>query len=267
MRVYISADIEGVATTSLHEECYPMTQPATSAAHARQMSLEVKAACEGAIAAGADYILVRDGHATGTNIDMSLLPQCAELIRGWTGHPYAMVEGVDSSFDAAMYIGYHSAAGRDGNPLCHTRRGSVLWIKLNGVKLSEFQLFSWACALEGVPSVLLTGDKMLCEDSKSIHPKLVTVAVKDGFGGMTRSVHPEKACSMIKEAAEIALKQDLSNALCQMPKHFVLDICYKEQAKATYSSFYPGFHKIDDNTIHMETDNYLDVLRCTGFIL
>lgn len=267
MRIYISADIEGIATTTLHEECYPLTQPAIAVAHARQMSLEVRAACEGAIAAGADYILVRDGHATGTNIDSSLLPECAELIRGWTGHPYAMVDGIDSSFDAAMYIGYHSAAGRCGNPLCHTRRGSVLWMKLNGIKLSEFQLFSWAAALEGVPSVLLSGDQMLCDDSISLHPNLVTVAVKKGFGGMTRSLQPERACKEIRAAAERALRQDLSNALCRLPDHFQLDICYKEQAKAVYASFFPGFRMLDDNTIRMETDNYLDILTCTGFVL
>ena len=66
------------------------------------------------------YILVRDAHDTGTNLDARALPACAELIRGWSGHPYCMVEGIDSSFDAALFIGYHSAAGRDGNPLSHT---------------------------------------------------------------------------------------------------------------------------------------------------
>ena len=92
MRVFISADIEGIATTTLWSETETQTQ-SVARAHAQQMTAEVKAACEGAIAAGADYILVRDAHDTGTNLDARALPACAELIRGWSGHPYCMVEG------------------------------------------------------------------------------------------------------------------------------------------------------------------------------
>lgn len=47
MRIFISADIEGITTTTLWEECN-RTQP-TYAAAAQQMTNEVKAACEGAI--------------------------------------------------------------------------------------------------------------------------------------------------------------------------------------------------------------------------
>ena len=107
MRVFISADIEGTAFTTLWPETelgeglYP--------AAARQMTLEVKAACEGAIAAGADYILVNDAHDHAVNIDVSQLPECVEVIRGWTGNPLGMVDGVDSTFDAVMFVGYHSA--------------------------------------------------------------------------------------------------------------------------------------------------------------
>ena len=74
MRVFISADIEGITTTTLWEECN-RTQP-TYAAAAQQMTNEVKAACEGAIDAGADFILVKDAHASGTNLDIRQLPRC-----------------------------------------------------------------------------------------------------------------------------------------------------------------------------------------------
>ena len=144
MRVFISADIEGTAFTTLWPETelgeglYP--------AAARQMTLEVKAACEGAIAAGADYILVNDAHDHAVNIDVSQLPECVEVIRGWTGNPLGMVDGVASTFDAVMFVGYHSAAGRVGNPLSHTHSTATTEVKLNGKPCSEFLLFSWACA-------------------------------------------------------------------------------------------------------------------------
>lgn len=267
MRVYISADIEGVATTTLWEETRARSNPSEAAPHLRQMTLEVKAACEGAIAAGADYILVRDAHGNGTNIDITMLPECTEVIRNWSGEPYGMVAGVDSSFDAAMYIGYHAAAGRDGTPLSHTMTLDTIWLKLNGEKMSEFQMYSYACNLVGVPSVLLTGDKTIVEDSKGMHPLLKTVITKDGFGGMTKNRNPGLVCKEIKAAAEAALKQDLSKGLIELPKEFTFEVCYKEQKMATAKSFFPGFHKIDDNVIQMKTTNFMDILVATRFIV
>lgn len=265
MKVFISADIEGVTNTTIWEETEK--DQAVYAAAARQMTAEVKAACEGAIAAGADYILVNDAHDYAVNLDLSQLPECAEVIRGWTGSPYAMVDGIDKRFDAAMFVGYHSAAGRCGNPLSHTYTTKTVWVKLNGVKCSEFRLYSWAAAMENVPTVLLTGDKMLCEDSTDIHPLCKSVAVKDGFGGLTRSISPSLACKKIRENAEAALKQDLSKALCTLPEHFVFEVCYKIHEHAIARSYYPGFQLVEDNVIRMETDNFMDVLRAVVFVL
>ncbi len=265
MRVFISADIEGIATTTIWPQANQGEYGYAEAC--QQMTREVRAACDGAIAAGADYILVKDAHATATNIDPAQLPECCEIIRGWSGHPYSMVTGVDKSFDAAMFIGYHSAAGRDGNPLSHTMSGDPLWIRINGRKVSEFLLYSWACALEGVPTLFLAGDRMLCDDYADLHPKLVTVPVKDGYGGMTRSLQPERACKLIRERSEQALLSDLSGALCRLPDDFLLEICYKDQKVATRRSFYPGCAKADDNTIRMHAGDYFEVLRAIGFLV
>ena len=199
MRVFISADIEGVTGTTAWDET-EIGRPGYEAA-CRQMTAEVKAACEGAIAAGADYILVKDAHDSGRNIDITQLPQCVEVLRGWSGHPFSMAYGVDESFDAGFCIGYHSPAGTNGNPLSHTFTTKTTHITLNGEPCSEFMLYSWAAASVGVPTVLLAGDKALCEESTWLHPSLRTVAVKDGLGGCTRSMTPEVACQRIKDAA------------------------------------------------------------------
>jgi len=268
MKVFISADIEGVATTTLWDETRTQTNPAQAGPHAKQMTAEVLAACNGAIAAGADYILVRDAHGSATNIDITQLPECVEVVRNWTGSPYGMVEGVDSSFDAAMYVGYHAAAGRDGTPLSHTCTLSTVWIKLNGVKMSEFTMYSLYVNSLGVPSVFLSGDKTIVEDSKDMHPLLKTVTTKSGYGGMTINRNPGLVCKEIEAVAEQALKQEnLKDGCIAMPEHYVLQVCYKEHKMATANSFFPGFKKIDDNIIEMETDNLTDILVATKFIL
>ena len=108
---------------------------------------------------------------------------------------------------------------------------------------------------------------MLTEDSRDLHPGLHTVAVKDGFGGMTRSLHPNAACARIRTQAEAALKQDLTQAGIVLPEHFVFEITFKEHVDAVRRSFYPGFHLEGDSTIVMETDDFTDVLRSIQFVL
>jgi D-amino peptidase len=265
MRVFISADIEGTTFTTLWDETelghnmYP--------AAAKQMTAEVKAACEGAIAAGADYILVNDAHDYAVNLDVNELPECVEVIRGWSGSPMGMVDGVDNTFDAAMFIGYHSAAGRNGNPLSHTFTTKTTGVRLNGMICSEFLLYSWACAMRGVPTVMLAGDQMLVDDSQELHPALHTVAVKDGFGAMIRCLHPKVACDRIRQAAEEGLKQDLSDAVPQLPEHFVFELTYKEHKMAAKMSAYPGCVLVDDLTVRFETDDYRELLRCGQFLM
>ena len=264
-KVFISADIEGIATTTCWAQCnrgewgYEESR--------KQMSLEVAAACEGARAAGAEEIVVKDSHDFATNIIPDLLPEYAELIRCWSGDPMSMVTGIAPGFDAVLFVGYHSAAGRDGNPLSHTMDTEPVAVRINGRKASEFMIYSWACALEGVPTAFVSGDRMLCEDYADLHPRCVRVPVKDGYGGLVRCIHPALACRRIREGAERALRQDLSDALCTLPSSFKLEITYSHQTVATRKSFFPGCRKTDDNTVELVTDSYRDVLTAISFLI
>jgi D-amino peptidase len=130
MKIYISADIEGVAGITHWDEA---TKTETSyQAYREQMTRELVAACEGAVAAGATEIWVKDAHWTGRNLITAELPERVRLIRGWSGHPYGMVQELDDSFHALLMVGYHAAAGSDTNPLAHTITLGVTSIKING---------------------------------------------------------------------------------------------------------------------------------------
>ena len=147
MKVFISADIEGTAGITNWDEA--RKPHADYPEHRQQMTREVLAACDGANAAGAKEILIKDAHATGRNILQADLPENVRLIRGWSGHPMSMVQELDKSFDAALFIGYHSKAGDETNPLAHTLTGEVMRMRINGVPTSEFLLHAYAAATVG----------------------------------------------------------------------------------------------------------------------
>ncbi len=265
MKVFISADMEGVTGTTTWEECNNSSP--FYARFAQQMTQEVLAAIEGATAAGATEIVVKDSHSSATNIDITQLPEHVKLIKCWSGHPHSMVDGIDASFDAIMFVGYHSAAGLLGNPLSHTMTGNPWSIKINGEYASEFMIYSYAAAKEGVPTVFVSGDKNLCDVAPLQHPNITTVAVKDGFGGTTINLSPQLVLKQIKKQSETALKQDLTAAKITLPKHFTVEITYKEHVYATKKSFYPGVERVSSHTLKFETDDYFEVLRLIAFVL
>ena len=102
MKIYISADIEGITGVAHWDEA-TNDKPEFSEFQ-KQMTAEIKAACEGAFSAGATEIYVKDAHGTARNILASELPQEVKLIRGWSEHPFSMVQELDETFDTAMMI-------------------------------------------------------------------------------------------------------------------------------------------------------------------
>ena len=265
MKIFISADIEGVTTTTRWEETG--SNNASYHPHAMQMTNEVLVACEGALAAGATKIVVKDAHGSACNIDPFKLPKQVTLIRGWTSSPDLMVQGIDESFDAAMFVGYHSAVGRGGNPMSHTISDNNTRVTINGRLASEFMIYSWAAALYGVPSVFLSGDKMLCEDYADLHPALVTVPVKDGVGGATFCRSVEATLPEIRAGSEQSLRQNLHAAKIVLPDFFEVEVSFIEHKKAEKASYFPDVQKKDVYTVAFIRKDYYEALRTLMWII
>lgn len=265
-KVFISADIEGTAFAATWDSTHVGSHDYER--NREEMTKEVLAAAEGAHAAGADLVVIKDAHGPGINIYPEQMPEYVQLIRGWSFEPRVMVEGIDESFDAAFFVGYHNAAGLDGNILSHTISGnSVQEITVNGEYASEFLIYSYMAAYYGVPSVLLTGDRQLCENSAKYHPSLMTVAVKDDIGGRTQGLASPLACRLIKETAEKALQQDLDAAKITLPEHFEVEITYKDHNKAYAKSFYPGARLLAPNKIGFDSNDWYEINRFLIFVL
>lgn len=264
MKIFISADIEGVAgcttwdETEMDKSAYP--------AFAKQMTLEVAAACNGANDAGAEEIVIKDAHNSGRNLDHSMLPRNTKLVRSWAGGLYSMVQELDSSYSALLYIGYHSAAGTDTNPLAHTMNTYLDKVLINGKLASEFLIHSYIAAYHNVPVAFLSGDKGLCEEVKGLNQNIRTVAVKEGRGNSTINIHPELAVDMIRVGVREILSGDLTVCKIDLPEEFEVSIRYKNHKDAYSKSYYPGVEKLDENTIIFRTRDYIEVLRLFNYV-
>lgn len=264
MKVYISVDIEGCAGITHWDEANK--SHADYAEFRDQMTRETVAAIEGAQAAGATDIVVKDAHESGRNLVTAMLPESVRLIRSWAGHPLCMVQELDRTFDAVMMIGYHSPAGSEANSLAHTLSLDAAEIRINGRRASEFTVHALATSMLGVPTVLVTGDQGLMDEVAAANPAITRCAVKEGRGQSTISMTPAAACKAIRSAAETALRGDLRAALLPVPARNVVEVTYGNPVLAYRHCWYPGASHVGNRTIRFEADDYFDVLRMLNYV-
>lgn len=264
-KLFISADIEGTAGIAHWAET-EHGRPDYDYFR-RQMSREVAAACEGALEAGFDDILVKDAHDSARNIIPSMLPEAARLLRGWPKHLYIMMAGLDESFDGVVFTGYHSAAGMPVNPLSHTMNLRNTAVRINGELCSELMINCLTASLLDVPVYCVTGDRGLCEWIASVNPNIMTVPTVEGFGNASISIHPEVAARRIHETVKQAVTLPAQACMFPVPPYFTVEIEFRNHYDALGGSWYPGCVQTDSRTVRFESDLYEDVLRFIYFVL
>lgn len=266
MKIYISADIEGVTGITHWDEA--SSKHADYGPFRDQMTAEVAAACHGLLDGGATEIWIKDAHHTGRNLVAERLPEPIRLIRGWSGHPLCMLQELDGRFDALCLIGYHAWAGSGANPLAHTLTGKITWMKLNGQPVSELLLAALTARWAGVPLIFASGDAALCAAARAYDPAIVTVATQEGVGESTISLHPRRSVAAIEAGARQALAALAMRAQAPPPlaTHFRLQIRYREAGDAYKCSFYPGAKLAADHEVALEVADFFEVLRALNFI-
>ena len=266
MKVFLSADMEGTCGIAV----WPETDRATPFDYTpiqKQMSREVAAACRGALAAGAEEVLVKDAHDSARNIDPTVLPRGIRLNRAWSGDLLSMMSGLDQeAYGAVFFTGYHSWAGSPGNPLSHTMNQRPNRVSINGVYASEFLLNAYTAGYFDVPVALITGDANLCAFAKELIPQITAVPVNVGRGAGVTSLHPDEAVERIEAAAKEALGKA---ELCKvpMPEHFHIEIDFVKHHLAYSKSFYPGAVLNEDKIVCYDHDDWYEILRFCHFVL
>lgn len=267
MNVFISADIEGTCGIVHWDETERAT-PRDYEPFRKQMTREVVAACEGVLSADKGAaIFVKDAHDSARNLDPAALPECAQVMRGWTGDPLSMMSGIDAGdFGAAVFTGYHAWASSSGNPLSHTMNLRNEYVTLNGVRMSEFMMNAYTAGYYGVPVVFLSGDKALCDFASEFIPGIVTVPVNEGRGGAVVSMHPDAAVRAIREGVRKGIK-NAKNCFVPLPDYFEMTVRFKDHKIAYSKSFYPGATLEEEKNVCFASDDWFEMLRFSHFVL
>ncbi len=259
LKVFISVDMEGVSGVVNWDD---VTVGGTDyGLFRRLMTAEANAAIDGALAAGATEILVRDGHDTGRNILPDLLRPEAQLLRDWSYGPLSMMEGLDKTFDAVIFIGYHARASTPDAVLKHTMTTRLLDVVINGKKMPEAGINGLIAGMFDVPVVLISGDKAIAEQATELFGDIETVVVKEGIGTAEKGIHPDKAQALIRRKTTAALKRLKDFKPLKFTPPYTLDVSFAEEAGAQKAAWIPGAVRKDEHTVGFTAGTVMDLIK------
>jgi D-amino peptidase len=257
LKVYISVDMEGLAgvvhsdQTSASGKDYNLAR--------KWMTDETNAAIEGALEAGATEIVVNDSHGSKRNIIASLVNPAAHLITG-SPKPLGMMQGIDETFDAIIFLGYHSKAGTKDAVLDHTMSGSAFAsVVINDIEMSEAQINAALGAVYDVPVILITGDASVCKQTREeLGKELETAVVKEGVGRYAaKTLTPKKACVLIKEKTKKALQKRQWVKPYKLTSPFRFQVNFNRSSMADMAEFIPQVERVNPRTVRFVSENFI----------
>ena len=247
MRVFLSTDIEGTAGIADWNQVLPGPEYEMGR---RLLQDEVNAAIDGALEAGATEIVVNDSHYLMQNLLPGELHGNASLLSG-RHKPLYMMEGLDESFAAALFISYHGSIGARLAILSHTYNPScIAEVRLNDTVTGEAGINALVALHHRVPVALITGDDATADEARPFMPGIETVVVKRSVSRFAaESLHPAVACERIREGARRALGRlgELAPPAIELPAR--LDVTLRTTDMAEMATWVGEVERTGDRTV------------------
>jgi D-amino peptidase len=267
IKVYISADMEGITGVASAEQLGPT---GFEYAQARQwMTGEVLAAIQGAREAGATEFVISDSHGNGQSLLLDRLPNDVPItvVRSFP-RPLGMMEGIDSTFAAAIFIGYHSATTSLGGVRAHTMSSALLTrVAVNGTPMSEATMNALIAAHFGVPVVMITGDDVIVGEAKQAFGAVEGVVVKRALGfHSAATLTPEVGQGNIRQRAKIAVERRGQMRPYTLGRQLTLEVSLKNYRPVELLGYLSNVQRIDAHTIRYQAKDIIELSKFLQFV-
>ena len=265
LKIYISADMEGVVGAVTGDQLGPSGFEYEF--FRELMTAEVNAAIEAAREAGATEILVSDSHGNGQNLLLDKLPQDIRLVRSWP-RPLMMMEGIDGTFDGAIFIGYHASTTNTEGVRAHTISSANLTaVRLNGVAMSEAGLNAAIAGHFGVPVLMISGDDVIVAEAQSLLGDIEGAVVKEAISfHSATTLMPEAAFDLIGEKVTVAMGRIDDFEPYEIDTPIQLEVSFKNYRPIQLLSYLPIVEQVDSHTIRYVADDMVAISTFLEFI-
>jgi D-amino peptidase len=249
-KVFISVDMEGISGVVQPAQLGP---DGFEYQRAREwMTGEVNAAIAGIRDAGPSEIVVADSHGNGQSLLIDKLPDDVRTVRGFP-RPLEMMQGIDDSFAAAVFIGYHASEWTANAVRGHTISSArLLGVKLNGTEMSEGMYNAALAGQFGVPVAFVSGDRLAVAQLQQVAPSAEGAIVKEPYGYHSAlTVTPARGQAMIRDGLKRAMGKLASGALTpyRLTTPVSLEVGFKLTIDAERAAFVPGLTRSDAHSV------------------
>lgn len=265
-RIYISADMEGIAGVVTQEQLGPTGFDYRDAREL--MTGEVLAAIQGAREAGAGEIVVSDSHGNMQNLLLERLPKDVTIVRG-TPRPLSMMQGIDSGFAGVVFVGYHAGTTSADGVRAHTFSSATLAdVRLGGATVNEGV---WNAALAGhfgVPVLAVTGDEAAVKEVAAQVAGVEQAIVKwpAGFHS-ARTLTPQAARDRIQAAVRRAVERRSERKAYTVRVPLDVELRFKNYRPAEVLSWLPGITRVDAHSVRFNARDMPEATRFVAFAL
>jgi len=231
------------------------------------MTNETLAAIRAAKESGASEVVVSDSHGNGESLLIDEFPKDVRIVRSWPRHG-GMMAGLDPSFDAALFIGYHASTTSVRGVRAHTFSSAHLTrVTLNGNAVTEGEFNAAFAGAVAVPVIFASGDDAAVEELKSRLGKIETAETKKSLGfHSAETTTPEASCEKIATGVKAALKRLAEFKPYVIKTPVTLEISFKNYMPAEMLSYLRSVQRVDSHTIRFvgkdmaEVSDFLDVV-------
>ena len=265
LKIYISADMEGVVGAVSGAQLDPS---GFEYERFRQfMTAEVNAAIDAARAAGATEFLVSDSHGNGQNLLIEQLPDDVMVVRSWP-RELSMMEGIDDSFDGAIFLGYHASTNNTRGVRAHTMSSaSITSLRLNGMTMTEGSINAAIAGHFGVPIIMVSGDDVAVAENQVIIGDLEGAVVKwaKGFHS-AQTLTPEAGYEVIRTRTMSAINRidDFQPYVLDTP--IEVELSLKHYQPVEVLAYLPNIEKVNSHTIKFVGEDMIEVSKFLTFV-
>ncbi|MFE8698497.1 M55 family metallopeptidase [Cytobacillus sp. FJAT-53684] len=259
MKLYVSVDMEGI--TGLADHTHVDSSKHNYERSRLIMTEETNHVVATAFNEGCQEVLVNDSHSKMNNLLIEKLHPEAKVIVGDV-KPYSMVQGLDSTYTGAMFIGYHARASMLG-VMSHSMIFGVRNMYINDVAIGEMGFNAYVAGFHGVPVLLVAGDDRAALEAEQLIPNVTTAIVKETITrSAVKSLTPAKAGELLKEKTAAALKNKHLVKPLVPPDQPTLRIEFANYGQAEWAHLMPGT-EIEANTtiVRYQAKDILEAYR------
>lgn len=257
MKLWISVDMEGI--NGLPDDTFVDSSKYNYTRGQRIMTQEANWVVEEAFRAGYDEVILNDSHSKMNNLLVEDIHPQAKLISGDV-KPMSMVQGLDESAEAAVFLGYHSRAGRPG-VMSHSMTAGVRHFKINDQIIGEFGFNAYVAGYYGVPVILVSGDDQIAAEATQLIDGIETAVVKEAVSRSSAIVYSlAESERIVREAAEKAFSGNKA-VLLTPPEKPVLKIEFCNYGQAEWASMIPKSKIVEETTVEFQADTIVEAYQ------